>query len=237
MKKILCVLLAFGLSACSSAPVAQKSPEAQTPDDGAQSSAGSCPAGIGARAGDAPIAQLFAPGGGILVVCGGLLENLGKGRLIASEFEVHYLVPADDRSDFLLQIEASETREIFVDEANSKIVLTESVPGASDVPLFLQEAVCREEGCVLEPMSCAFRANAVGDRGKLVGVKDPRALLNKAEGQTRLLLAALSGDERAKQIFMDKRDPGLDGELAESYERMRQIVAIARDLCGKSSSR
>lgn len=237
MRKAVYALVALGLSGCTSAPVQKEQAALVAEAPEAVASSGLCPAGIGARAGDAPIAQLYAPGGGVLVVCGTALEQTGRSRLLASEFELHYLVPADDRADFLLQLEASETREIFVDEANSKIVLTESVPGAPEIPLFTQEAVCRDDGCVLEAMSCVFRPLSVGDRGRLEGVKEPRSLLRTPEGQTRLVLAALAGDERAKRMFMDKRDPGLSGELAESYEQLRQVVAVSSNLCAKNSSR
>lgn len=240
MRFVVAIVLLMAVG-CSSGPGTKpQAPAAEQAgsEESSTVSENACPAGIGAQAGDPAIAQILAPGGGALVVCGNVVEHVARNRMIATEFEIHYLKPADDRSDFLLQVESSERREILIDEANGKMVLTEAVPGAPDVALFTQEVVCRDEGCVLEPLRCAFRASAVGDRAKLgAAVKDPRALMNSSEGQTRLALAALSGESRAVHVFMDKRNPGLSGELAESFDKTRQMIVVATDLCGKKGSR
>lgn len=233
MKSSVFVVLVMCLGCATGPPRSAPTELSTVSSDSSQRDSGTaCPAGIGSREGDDPIAHLFAPGGGHLLVCGSVLEHRTRTRLLATEFEIYYVVPVDDRRDFILQIEASENREILVEEAEGRITLIQGVPGMEERALFRQRIVCRDDGCLAEAVECAFQRETIGDQMTLKNEKDPTSLLGTIPGQTRLLIAALHGDRAASNLLARGSATIRDGEVVENLHRVQAIHKMSREICG-----
>ncbi|MBC7691553.1 MAG: hypothetical protein H7222_07265 [Methylotenera sp.] len=190
---------------------------------------GSCPAGIGASAGDHPVVTLELPEKRRILVCGHEDDAKQEGlKKQLSEFEIYSVNSHGELSKSLLTAGALDNYLVYPE--SEKLVLDELMYSHDRwVPIFRSRIDCVGESCGRSTPVCLFKkSGATSDSEGQQQLKDTLRRVQKSEAVGEvdiwaLFDASLSGDAKAAKV-LEKSDLKVDAASAEALTQAKTLL-------------
>lgn len=197
-----------------------------------------CPEGIGAKEGDEPKLVASAENGFYFVVCGfydpELTHKIGKKMM--SEFEVYYTKKDGKLSEPVVKYGALDNVAIRTRAGRLYLEKYIYVPTGYYLETFRSQVVCSKEDCELQDEKCKFEKKPRPPfvKSSLKELESYVSGENKEKPITeallkRLIESAMSGDEKAIDVFIGERKFQIDGDVGEHYNEFSDVFKKLKD--------